>query len=233
MNSTRLSLLFVAASALAGCSFSFDQINADVPIYGGPRYPLRAGFRVVGASIPMTLNRIGCWGFNQWPNPFPYGQVLEMTLSGALSQLFDQIEEVKPDGNYDLVIEAQLDSMSYKPACGLGSLEDYFQARGSIRARNQRGQVVWNSVTNEARQEAVEGGVRRNHAKVYAKAITGALKLLVSKWVDSLRGSLTAGDLGVETRPKRHPSVSQPVLLPPSLPSSAVSETLRSATAPA
>lgn len=214
MNS-RLFLLLVATSVLAGCSFSFDQIDADVPIYGGPRYPLRAGFRVVDASIPMTLNRIGCGNFNQWPDRFPYGQVLEKTLAGALSQLFEQIEEVKPDGNYDLVIEAQLDSMSYKPACGLASLEDYFRAIGSMRALSQQGRLLWESVNNEARQEAVEGGVHRNHAKVYARAITGAVKLLVSKWVDSLRGHLTAGDLGVETRPKRNPSRSQPASLPP------------------
>ena len=215
MNSTRLSFLLVATSVAAGCSFSFDQINADVPIYSGPRYPLRAGFRVVDASIPMRLDRIGCGYFNYWPNPFPYGQVLEKTAAGALSQLFEEFEEVKPDGTYDLVIEVRLDSMSYKPACGLASLEDNFRAIGSMRVLSQQGRLLWDSVNNEARQEAVEGGVHSNHPKVYARAITGALKLLVSNWVDSLRRNVATGDLGVEMRRKRHPSVSQPALLPP------------------
>jgi hypothetical protein len=194
---------------LAGCSVTFDKIKADIPeLNVQSPFPLRAGFQAIDASSLMTLEKISTSCSNLWPEQFPYGQVLKETAAGALTQLFEEIEEVKPDGAYDLVIEVRLDSMSYKPGCGFSS-EDYFRAIGSMRALNQQGRPLWASTKNEERHVAAEGGVEKNHPAVYAKAISGALKLLVRGWVAELQQRHLADRLAAKTGKTREPSVSQ------------------------
>ena len=191
MDTTRLSFGMIALSVLAGCSFAFDKIHAGVPsITVQPPYPLplRVGFRTVGASTPMKLEEeagSSCWG-SEWPTPFPYGQVLKETAAGALGQLFEGFEEVKPGLTYDLMLEAKLDRMSLRRACGASPAE-HIVAIGSMRALGQEGRQVWASIKNEARRIDPDPDRYISHAEM-ADAIREALNSLVKGWADELQG---------------------------------------------
>ncbi len=216
MNSTRTSLLLVATSALAGCSATFNQIKADVPdLKVQSRYPLHAGFRVVDASTPMKLGLIGYRQCLGKPGPFPYGQVLKETAAGALSQLFDQIDETRPDGTYDLVFEMRLDSIGHKMACGFGD-PHYFQAIGSMRILSQQGQPLWASSKNEGRRDW-DDPVSDIALAWRAKAISEAISLLVKGWLTEFQWSHVADRLAAKLGKALEPRVSKTgALSPPS-----------------
>jgi hypothetical protein len=179
----------MVAAAISGCSYSFDQIKADVPqLAVSSRYPLHAGFRVLDAATPMKLEEeVGpCWGAD-WPTPFAYGQVLKETAAGALGPLFETFEEARSDRTYDLVIEAKLERVGRKVPCP-ASKELYYVASGSLRALNQQGRRMWTSTKNEGRRTEAETENGDSH-EASAKSISGALSLLVKGWGTELQAS--------------------------------------------
>jgi hypothetical protein len=221
MNPTRLFLLLVATSALAGCSPAFNQIKADVPDLNVPfRYPLRVGFRVVGASTPMKVVWFGGSDGDVdavGHSAYPYGQVLKDTATGALDQLFDQSEEAKPNGKYDLVIEMRLASMGWKlKEASFNGGDGYFRAIGSMRVLSQQGQQLWASTKNEVLQEC-EHDWNEYTTTHREKGVSGAISLLVKGWLTELEQSHVADRLAAKLGKALEPRVSKTgALSPPS-----------------
>jgi hypothetical protein len=207
INSTWLSLVLLTTSLLAGCSYTFDKIRADVPqIDVKSPYPLRAGFRVVDAGAPMKLGDDGpCIG--DWPKPFPYGQVLKETATGALSQLFEEFEEIKPNMTYDLVIEMKLDEVSHKSPCSANKA-NYYEAIGSMLTLSQQGRRLWASTKNHGRQVEADADYESSRSMI-AKSIGKAINLLVKGWVAELQQSGVLDRLVAKARRTRDASEAQ------------------------
>jgi hypothetical protein len=161
MKRSSLLVLFALISLMVSACVSavrVDHVQPVIPdVQVRKQYPMKVALIVPPAT--QHINTIGiahstCIGGVMRITPYPYGNTFKETAVGTFSKMFSEVDVLQgfqTEKDYDLIVEATLNSLTFKNGCQ----EDpgnYYQAEGTVKLFDNDYREIWSGYRGAERQ---------------------------------------------------------------------------------